>query len=389
MVWDFLERSVAFNKITKQNDQRRRIIKLLLQNQELSIPELCHFLNLSIPTGTKLVDEFESQSLLINAGKRESSGGRRPATYVINPNIGFLFSIEILLNSLKINVLNLDRKSIFVYESNRFDIKNKKDSFELLAIIIPKIIKDLDLPFDKILGVGIGITGRVNAKKGISYSFLNLEIPLTVYLSNIWGIPVFIENDTHLIALAENHYGLAKDLKNVISVNLSKGLAVSIISNGLLQTGHSGFASEFGHIFAGNNNKICVCGKIGCLETLVSGLALETMFNVLTGKFIDYKEILSSTDLNDFPMSECIQKMGEQLGKSLAVLIDLLNPELIIIGGGFMPVLDSMRLAINKGINLHSLPQLAADCEIKISSLDENAAMYGAFALVTENLLTT
>jgi predicted NBD/HSP70 family sugar kinase len=308
---------------------------------------------------------------------------------VINPNIGFLFSIEILLNSLKINVLNLDRKSIFVYESNRFDIKNKKDSFELLAIIIPKIIKDLDLPFDKILGVGIGITGRVNAKKGISYSFLNLEIPLTVYLSNIWGIPVFIENDTHLLALAENHYGLAKDLKNVIFVNLSKGLAISIISNGLLQTGHSGFASEFGHIFAGNSNKICVCGKIGCLETLVSGLALETMFNVLTGKFIDYKEILSSTDLNDFPMSECIQKMGEQLGKSLAVLIDLLNPELIIIGGGFMPVLNSMRFAINKGINLHSLPQLAADCEIKISSLDENAAMYGAFALVTENLLTT
>lgn len=389
MVWNFLERSVDFNKITKQNDQRRRIIKLLLHNQVLSIPELCHFFKLSIPTGTKLVVEFESQSLLINTGKRESSGGRRPATYVLNPNIGFLFSIEILLNSLKINVLNMHRKSIFVYESNSFDIKNKKDSLELLAILIPKIIKDLDLPFDKILGVGIGITGRVNAKKGISYSFLNLEIPLTVYLSNIWGIPVFIENDTHLLALAENHYGLAKDLKNVISVNLSKGLAVSIISNGLLQTGHSGFASEFGHIFARNNNKICGCGKIGCLETLVSGLALETMFSELTGKFLDYKKLLISRDLNDFPMSECVQKMGEQLGKSLAVLIDLLNPELIIIGGGFMPVLDSMRFVINKGINLHSLPQLAADCEIKISSLGENAAMYGAFALVTENLLTT
>jgi hypothetical protein len=113
MVWNFLERSVDFNKITRQNNQRRRIIKLLLQYQELSIPELCHFLELSIPTGTKLVEEFEYQSLLINAGKRESSGGRRPATYGLNPNIGYLFSIEILLNSLKINVLKVHHNSAF------------------------------------------------------------------------------------------------------------------------------------------------------------------------------------------------------------------------------------------------------------------------------------
>ena len=389
MVWNFLERSVDFNKITRQNNQRRRIIKLFLQYQELSIPELCHFLELSIPTGTKLVEEFEYQSLLINAGKRESSGGRRPATYGLNPNIGYLFSIEILLNSLKINVLNLDRKSIFVYEYNSFDIKNKKDSLELLAILIPKIIKDIDLPFDKILGAGIGITGRVNAKKGISYSFLNLDIPLMEYLSNIWGIPVFIENDTHLMALGENYYGLAKDLTNVISVNLSKGLAVSVISNGQLQTGHSGFAGEFGHIFAENNNKLCVCGKTGCLETLVSGLAMEASFFQKTGESFDYKRIITHSTDYDFPLTDNLHAMGEQLGKSLAVLIDLLNPELIIVGGGFIPVLESMRFAINKGINLHSLPQLASDCEIKISTLGDSAPMFGAFALVTENLLTT
>ena len=89
-----------------------------------------------------------------------------------------------------------------------------------------------------------------------AYTFLHLDIPLTDYFSTIWGIPVFIENDTHLMALGENYYGLAKDLTNVISVNLSKGLAVSVISNGQLQTGHSGFAGEVGHIFAENNNKL-------------------------------------------------------------------------------------------------------------------------------------
>ena len=98
---------------------------------------------------------------------------------------------------------------------------------------------------------------------------------------------------------------------------------------------------------------------------------------------------MNASQYPKFPLSEHLDKMGEQLGKSLALLIDLLNPELIIIGGGFMPVLESMRFAINKGINLHSLPQLAADCEIKISSLGENAPIYGAFALVTENLFSS
>lgn len=389
MIWNFLERSVDFNKISRQNNHKRKIIKLLLQYQELSIPELCHFMELSIPTGTKLVDEFESQALLVNAGKRESSGGRRPATYMLNPEMGYLFSIEILLNSLKINVLNLDRKSIYVYESTHFDIKDKSESLASLTHLIPDIIKELQLPIDRILGAGIGITGRVNAKKGVSYSFLHLDIPLTDYFSTIWGIPVFIENDTHLMALGENYYGLAKDLTNVISVNLSKGLAVSVISNGQLQTGHSGFAGEFGHIFAENNNKLCVCGKTGCLETLVSGLALEASFFQKTGKSFDYKGILTQSTDYSYPLADNLHGMGEQLGKSLAVLIDLLNPELIIVGGGFIPVLESMRFAINKGINLHSLPQLATDCEIKISTLGDSAPMLGAFALVTENLLNT
>jgi predicted NBD/HSP70 family sugar kinase len=302
-----------------------------------------------------LVDEFESQSLLVNAGKRESSGGRKPATYMLNPDMGYLFSIEILLNSLKINVLNLERKSIYVYESTHFNIKDKSESLAFLTHLIPDLIKKLQLPIDRILGAGIGITGRVNAKKGISYSFLHLDIPLTDYFANIWGIPVFIENDTHLMALGENYYGMAKDLTNVISVNLSKGLAVSVISNGHLQTGHSGFAGELGHIFAEYNNKLCVCGKTGCLETLVSGLALEASFFQKTGESFDYKRIFTHSTDHDFPLSDILHAMGEQLGKSLAVLIDLLNPELIIVGGGFMPVLESMRFAINKGINLHSL----------------------------------
>lgn len=388
MVWKFLKRSTDFHKNSRQNNQRRKIINLLLIHKELSIPEICQFLKLSIPTGTKLIDELEEKELLINSGKRESSGGRRPATFILNPEMGFVIAIEILLESIKVNVLNLEHQSIYAYESNDFNISDKQKSLDFLCNVVPFILQELKISQSKILGVGIGITGRVNAKKGISYTYLNLDTPLVDYLYESWGIPVFIENDTHLQALGENSFGLAKNLLNVICVNISKGLAISVISEGKLHVGHSGFAGEFGHIFADKNGRVCVCGKTGCLETIVSGLALELNYNRITQINLEYKKIISLIEKNEISMHEVIQNMGQQLGKSLAVLIDLLNPELIIIGGGFMPILESMRFSINKGINLHSLPQLSSDCEIKISKLGENAHVLGAFALVTNNLLS-
>jgi predicted NBD/HSP70 family sugar kinase len=387
MAWSFLEKTAEYGTQSKQNMQRRKIIRLLFHHQELSIPELCQFLELSVPTGTKLVEEFETQGLLVRLGKRESSSGRRPITCALNPHAGYVIGIELLLRSFKLSIVNLRREVIHSYESDTFDISDKNAAFSFLLNIVPEIIASQNLPAEKILGAGIGITGRVNHKKGSSYSYLNLEYPLTDYLQAEWGFPVFIENDTHLFAWGENIFGQAHDKENVICVNLSRGLAVSLISNGKLHNGHSGFAGEFGHIFASENQRTCVCGKKGCLETLVSGLALEAAYASQTGENLPYKKILELAGQHQHQVQEILHRMGEQLGRSLAVLIDLLNPELIVLGGGFMPVLDSMRYSIIRGISMHSLPQLASDCEIKVSTLGDNAGIMGAYAMVLENVL--
>jgi len=301
--------------------------------------------------------------------------------------MGYVFSLEILLRSLRVHILNLEGNPVHAWESETFDIANHDESLALLLEIVPWLIKEHELPSDRILGAGVGITGRVNTRKGISHSFLHTGPPLCDRLTKAWKMPVFIDNDTHLLALGENTFGLAREMENVVCVNLSKGLAVSVIANGKLQSGHSGFAGEFGHLLAGVGKLRCVCGKTGCLETLVSGLALESAYLLATNKKLDYRKILTLPDSNSFSLSVELVKMGEQLGQSLAMLIDLLNPERIVLGGGFSPVLQRMYPAIHKGIHLHSLPQLSADCDLTISSLGERAAVLGAFALVTENLL--
>lgn len=389
MTWRFLEKTAEYGNLSKQNTQKRKIVRLLFHHQELSIPELCQFLELSIPTGTKWVDEFEHQGMLVQKGKRESGGGRRPITYALSSNMGYVLGIELLLHSFKLNIVNLSREVVYAYETEEFDISDKNAAIEFLLRVVPEIIEHQNIPREKILGAGIGITGRVDPRKGISYSFLNFEYPLTDYLQSEWGFPVFIDNDTHLLAWGENMFGQAKGKENAICVNLSRGLAVSLISNGKLHYGHSGFAGEFGHVFAAENERTCVCGKKGCLETLVSGLALEAIYANQSGETMPYKKILELANTQPQKIQDLLYPMGEQLGRSLAVLIDIFNPELIVLGGGFMPVLESMRFSIIRGISMHSLPQLASNCEIKVSDLGENAGMMGAYAMVFEHLFAS
>ena len=150
MAWRFLEKTAEYGTQSKQNTQKRKIIRLLFHHKELSIPELCQFLELSVPTGTKLVEEFEELCMLIKAGKRESSGGRRPVTYALNPNMGYVIGIELLLRSFKLNIVNLQREVVYEYESDAFDIADKDAAFRFLLNIVPEIVESRNIPQEKI-----------------------------------------------------------------------------------------------------------------------------------------------------------------------------------------------------------------------------------------------
>jgi predicted NBD/HSP70 family sugar kinase len=298
-----------------------------------------------------------------------------------------VIGVELLLNSIRINILNLRHEVVFEFKNDSFDISKEDEAYRFLAKKIRELVQSSAVPRDKILGIAIAITGRVDSKSGISYTYLQRYSPLTVSLENEWGIPVFIENDTRLMALGERRFGMAKGKSDVIFVNLSQGLGISIISNGLIHGGHSGFAGEFGHIHALENERICVCGKKGCLETVVSGLALEEIYKERYNMSLPYEQILSKMETGDKVLKAILSSMGEQLGNSLGTVVDIFNPEMIVIGGSFTHVAEFMKYSIIKGFSLQGLPQLIADCEVEISSLGGQAVMLGSFSLVTEKVL--
>jgi predicted NBD/HSP70 family sugar kinase len=393
----FLENTEAGSRQTKKHSDLKQIIKCFFDRSELTIPQICEQFKWSIPTGTKLVQELVKNKILLKIGKRTSSGGRRPDEYKLNSNMGFVIGIELLISSLKIFVINLNHEIIHESYDNNFDITDDDKAIKKLLQLVPDTIKNIKLPKEKIIGVGIGITGRVDKEKGISYTYLHSNIPLATRLEESWKIPVFIDNDTHLMALGEMKFGLAKNKQNAILINLSRGIAAAIISNGQLHTGNSGFAGEFGHIHIADNNRQCICGKKGCLETIVSGLALEKEYQAEIASLdtakkqktqITYKEILQLSKRHDDVADKLVRIMGENLGQAISILLHIFNPEVIIISGGFTTVGEKLIYPIAKSMNIYGLPQLVADCDLKISSLGESAVMLGSFSLVLERAMS-
>jgi predicted NBD/HSP70 family sugar kinase len=386
----YIENLDLTNGRSNQNMQIKKILQYLLQEGGKSIPEIRDYSRLSLPTTTKLVNELLEQNLLIEGGKKESSGGRPANLYGLNPEMGYIIGIELLISSFRMSIVNLLHEVIYEYESNDFDINHRDKAFDYIVNTVNKLIAENGFPKDKILGVGIGITGRVNGRKGVSYSYLQYDTPLTKLLSSRWDLPVFIDNDTRLMALGEKMFGFAREKENVIYVNLSQGLGIGFISNGILHNGESGFAGELGHIHFEDSDKLCVCGKKGCLETVVSGFALEKQYQERSGiensPKLNYKDILQLVHKGDTLVKSVLVEMSERLGQGLSILVQTLNPGLIILGGRFAEIGELIKYPVIKGLSLYGLPQLVGDCEVKISALSDQSTMLGAYSLVVENI---
>lgn len=384
----YIESLSAAQGRNSQTQHTKKIIQWILQEGGKTIPEIKDFSGLSLPTTTKLINELVEQGILVESGKRESSGGRPPAVFSLHSSLGYIVGIELLIHSFRFSIVNLNHELIYEYETDNFDLNQREESIQFILRIVPELIQKKEISRDKILGVGLGITGRVNGKKGISHSFLQGPTPIAKVLQDHWGFPVFVDNDTRLMTLGEQNFGLAQEKRHVIYLNISQGLGIGLISNGQLHDGESGFAGEFGHIHFEDNDRLCVCGKKGCLETIVSGYALESWYQQAFPEQpkLRYADILTLLQSGDPHVRSVLSDMGESLGQALSMLVQTLNPGLIILGGRFASIGDWLRYPVAKGLSLYGLPQLVDDVEIRVSNLGDKTTMLGAYALVMQSV---
>ena len=381
---------------------KKEIIALCINEGDYSIADLSKELNTSIPTITKLVGELIDEGFLVDMGKQGTNGGRRPSIYGLNPSAGYLVGTEVGRNSISVAVTNFKGHIIEYQEEVPFTLGNSEDSFRNMCKHITEILEKSEIDPAHVLSYGFNLSGRVNNKTGYCFSyFIGEDRPIATFLQNELGRPVFVENDSRAMTYGEYICGAANDEDNMLFINVSWGLGMGMISDGKLSYGKSGFSGEIGHFPFLDNDQICHCGKTGCLETGASGSAIHRIFmeklndgrasllsdHYAEGKEITLDDILNAVNEEDVLAIEVVEEIGSTLGKAIAGLINIFNPELVVIGGPVSKVKEYLLLPIKSAIQKHSLNMVNKDTTIKFSKLGEKAGPIGACMLSRSKLL--
>ncbi|OJV12407.1 MAG: ROK family transcriptional regulator [Dyadobacter sp. 50-39] len=391
---------VAANYKTK--DPAGIILGYMANHGSMTLPELGKRLNISVPKVTVLVNDLRNEGLVQDYGKVESSGGRKPNLYGVAPDAAYFIGVDVKQSHLTIGLLNLDK--VLVRNSGKmdFELTNTVGSRDTLCALILNFINTLSIPKDRIKGVGINLSGRVNYRTGHSYSYFHFDDrPLSEIVEEKIGFPVFLENDSRAMAYGEFCLGEVDGEQDVLFLNLDYGIAVGILIGGELYYGRSGYAGEFGHMPVFSNEYICRCGKKGCLETEAAGWALERMFrdkiregssSLITAKIPDpdqitMDDIIDAAIADDVLAIELIARLGDNIGRGIASLINVFNPELVILGGGLLATGDYIGLPIKTAINKYSLSLVNNDTRLVHSRLGEDAGLLGACLLVRNRFL--
>jgi transcriptional regulator of PTS gene len=380
--------------------QKLRIIQVISQAGEgVTVPDICKELKISTPTGIKLVNELQEEGFLSITGKKATHNGRKPAIYGLKNVSLYALSVEILLKRITVGVVDLKLNMIYYRQKTDFTLENTKECLYKVEGFILECLEHSGVGEDSLLGMGLSISGNVNAATGESLTFFNFpDHPLADYFSKAFKLPVFVDTDTRCFGMAEKIIGKASHVKNAVMINLSRSLGTCLVIHNKLVSGNMGFAGEMAHMQFGNGSrrKTCLCGKKGCLAIDVGGNALEEYFRerITEGEKsmilhedasqINYDHILTLALEGDSLSVSLVREMGTRLGYALGNIINLLNPELIVIGGKFAKLKTVLLEPLQSGLSVTAIEEPLQRCKIELSELGDLGGLKGAGAMVFE-----
>jgi N-acetylglucosamine repressor len=396
----------SFNNVERKKYlQKAKIIKHLYIKGAKSNADICNRFDISSPTSMKLINQLMEEGLVRKQGRGKSEGGRKPDLYGLQDKSLFVLGIHMERFKIRMAIFDNNNNSITKIKVIPLDI-SVPDAIDQLYKHASTLITTSGIATDKIVGIGISMPGLVSSEEGKSFTyFLRKEESATLQqvLEEKFAKPVLILNDAKSACLAEFRFGHAKTKKNILVLSMDGGLGLGIIVDGKMQSGTSGFAGEFGHIPFIEDGLLCHCGKRGCLETVASGMAIARMakegvksgqsslLNELSEKEINKIEpqmVIEAAHKGDQFAINILSEIGINLGKGIAILIQLFNPELIILQGKIAEAKQYITTPIQQSINTYCMTQLRERTSIALSELGPKASILGSVAAVMENIFT-
>ncbi len=385
------------NKLTrvemKKHFQKKRIVRTLYLHRSLSIAEMAKYVEVSTPTMQGLLDELIEEDIVKSMGAGSSKGGRRPTLYGLHRKAFYVLSIDIGIHATRFAIFDSANKKVMPVQEIPLLLKNDMASVNKIYEAAMLQVKESKIKPEHILGVGIDMPGLVERDKGINHSLFNFGKPIAEIFSQLFNKPVVIENDAQAKALAEFRFGKAVGKKHVLVIQIGWGVGMGMILNGKPYYGARGFSGEFAHIpMVDEKGYLCSCGMRGCLETVSSGAALrryaiegieagemtliQSMANEKTEQITPRLIIAAAHNGDQFAIS-IISKIGFDLGKGIASLVQILDPEMVILAGRLADAGNYLVTSVNQGLQQYSFAKIRKDMELTISELAEESSLFG------------
>ena len=386
----------------KDHLRRKRIIAQLSDMEEITINEISESLNISVPKSTELLAELSKQGFVTEKGKRAEGPGRKATFYGLAADSCYFIGLEIKKYSLNIGLMGFDKTMHHAQNDIPFYTEDANESLAEIVRLVQEFIDNSSIQKDRIVGMGVSISGRINVHTGDILTIYHFsDAPVKKTLEEAFDMPVYLDNDSRSIAYGEFHFGQVDKEEEVLVLNLDYGMALGIFVNGKPIFGASGYAGELGHIPLFDNEKICFCGKKGCLETEASGKALIDWItdqmkagsnSVLAKKlqaknFIELQDVVDAVKKGDNLAIEGISNIADKIGRGIAVVINLFNPQLIVVSGKLSAVGEPLLLPIKTSIIQHSLTLVNADTKLVLSELYDQAGLLGTCLLVRDKIV--
>jgi len=377
------------------------ILNVIRDKGPISRADIAKALSLNPATISSNVNDLIGARLIKEIGSGESNGGRKPILLTLNSAPNYIIGVHTELSHVNIGIINLDGKIIV---KNKYKYNNNQVVAGDIISTIVKGIKDImeisNVDTQKIIGIGLGIHGLVDSEKGVSIfapAFKWHNVPIIDILQRNFNTNIILDNDVRVMALGEKWFGKAVSSNNFVLINLGEGIGGAIVINGKLHSGNTFGAGEIGHIKVTQKPYYCNCGNKGCLTTVASeeGLIERLKEKIIKGSStmcdinnITIETIKEAAINGDKTVIKLLKQTGDYIGRSIGMIINILNPERIILTGTILIAKDFFIDKIIESAEAVSIRDNFAKTKITTSSIKEDLGIIGSATLILNDLFT-
>ncbi|WP_193610297.1 ROK family transcriptional regulator [Nocardioides lijunqiniae] len=365
----------------------RRAVTSLLSGGPMSRADLARGTGLSRTTVSSLVAELIDGGLVTEttdkARPHKGGSGRPPVLVTLSAPSGGVVGVDVGHRHVRVAVANRTGH-VLVEDCATVDVDTHgADTLDRTAAMVRAALRTAGLERSEVHAAGMCVPAPLDRRSSrVSTGILPgwRELSPGEELQRRLGLPVYVDNDANLGALAEVERGAARGLADVLYVKVASGVGAGIVLGGRLHRGTSGIAGELGHVQVGEDGPICRCGNRGCLETLVSAPRLLHVLQPAYDEELDVERVLELDDDGDAGVRRVLSDAGRTVGRALADLCNALNPEMVLLGGS-LGTSSSLAVGIRASIDRYAQPDTAAAVRVAAGRLGDRAEIVGAVSL--------